>query len=178
MEKERYGGAAQREAGRRRRILLRSIITAAFLACVLFIWHNSLESAEVSAGRSGRVTEMVNEVFASLGGEPVTEHFVRKLAHFSEYGLEGVLTVLLYLAYCFRPGKFLWRMMLTGLVTAVTDELLQFFSVGRAPGFWDVCIDMAGFICGVLLMCAACLLMERACKTWVRKRREQRSLRN
>lgn len=156
------------------RYVLCSIVTAAFLACVLFIWHNSLESAEVSAGRSGKVTEIVNEVFVSLGQKPVTEHFVRKLAHFSEYGLEGVLTVLLYLAYRFRPGKFLWKMMLTGMVTAVTDELLQFFSVGRAPGFLDVCIDMAGFISGVLLMGAVCLLMGRACKTWVRKKRERR----
>lgn len=175
MEKEIYDGAKERAAGRRRRILLRSVVTAAFWVCVLFIWHNSLESAEVSAGRSGKVTEMVNGVFASLGQEPVTEHFVRKFAHFSEYGLEAVLTVLVFLAYRFTPGKFLWKMMLTGLVTAITDELLQFFSAGRAPGFWDVCIDMAGFICGVLLMCAVCLLMGKAYETWVQKKKGQKS---
>lgn len=140
-------------------VLLRCVVTAAFLACVLFIWHNSLESAEVSAGRSGKVTEMVNGVLASFGQEAVTEHFIRKLAHFSEYGLEGVLAVLLFWAYGFHRGKPLWKLLLTGLVTAVTDESIQFFSAGRAPGMGDVCIDMAGFVCGMLSVLALCRLV-------------------
>ena len=166
------------KAGRMRRILLRCVVTAAFFACVLFIWHNSLENAETSAGRSGRVTKIVNEIIESLGEEPVTEHFVRKLAHFSEYGLEGVLTVLLFWAYGFHAGRWFWKMLLTGLVTAVIDESLQFFSAGRAPGFGDVCIDMAGFVCGMLLMCVGRLLSGKACGTWVQKKNRQRSFVN
>lgn len=151
------------------------IVTAVmFLACVLFIWHNSMENAEVSAGRSGEVTEIVNEVLESLGQEPVTEHFVRKSAHFSEYGLEGVLAVLLFIAYCLKPEKRLWIIVLTGLVTAVTDESIQFFSAGRAPGLGDVCIDMAGFICGMLFMLAVYLLTGKAAKIWLQKRNRQK----
>lgn len=161
-----------------RQILLRCAVTAAFLVCVLFIWHNSLENAESSAERSGRVTEAVNEMVESLGGKPVTEHFIRKLAHFSEYGLEGVLAVLLFTVYGFHTGRRMWKVLLTGLVTAVIDESLQFFSAGRAPGFGDVCIDMAGFVCGMLLVCAARLLSGKACETWVQKKNRQRSFVN
>lgn len=136
-------------------IVMRCIVTAAFLVCVVFIWHNSMESAEVSAGRSGRMTEIVNQVLESVEKGPVTEHFVRKLAHFSEYGLEGVLTLLLFMVYCLKPAKRMRASVLTGMFTAIVDESIQFFSAGRAPGFLDVCIDMAGFICGMLFMFAA-----------------------
>lgn len=174
MKEAVYVSTGEDKAENVRRIVWRIIVTAAFLACVLFIWHNSMEDAETSAERSGKVTEIVNEIMESMGQESVTEHFVRKLAHFSEYGLEGVLAVLLFLAYGFHAGKGFWRIVLTGLVTAVTDESLQFFSFGRAPGFGDVCIDMAGFLCGMLLMCVVRLLFRKACETWVQKRNGRR----
>lgn len=166
-------------AAEKRLIVVRVIVTAAFLACVLFIWHNSMETAEVSAGRSGRVTEVVNEVLDSMGREPVTEHFVRKSAHFSEYALEGVLTVLLFVVYYLKPAKSMWASALTGLVTATVDESIQFFSAGRAPGFLDVCIDMAGFICGMLFMFAVCRLIGKApWKRWTQNRnRRKKSVR-
>ena len=178
MKEMMYKSAEADRTGGMRRIVLRFVVTAAFLACVLFIWHNSWENAEASAERSGRVTEIVNEIMESLGQESVTEHIVRKLAHFSEYGLEGVLTVLLFWAYGFHAGRWFWKMLLTGLVTAVIDESLQFFSAGRAPGFGDVCIDMAGFVCGMLLMCVGRLLSGKACGTWVQKKNRQRSFVN
>ena len=174
MKKAIYENVGDDKEKNVRRILWRIIITAAFAGCVLFIWHNSMENAEASAERSGRVTEIVNEMMESLGQEPVTEHFVRKLAHFSEYGLEGVLAVLLFSAYGFHAGKWFWKIILTGTVTAMTDESLQFFSAGRAPGLGDVCIDMAGFLCGMLLTCVVRLLFGKACETWVQRRNRRR----
>lgn len=149
----------------------RVAVTAAFVLWVLFIWHNSVETAEVSAGRSGRVTEIVNGMLNAVGQESVTEHFVRKLAHFTEYGVEGVLTVLLFVLYYLKPVKRLGLSILTGLMTATVDESIQFFSAGRAPGILDVCIDMAGYICGMLGMSAVCLLIGKApWKRWAQKR--------
>lgn len=155
MEKKRPGGWL---------LLGRGVITALFLICVLFIWHNSMESAAASSARSGRVTEVVNQVLSSLGGEGVTEHFIRKLAHFSEYGMEGVLTVLLFMIYYLKPDRRRWAVLLTGMFTAVVDESIQFFSAGRSPGIGDVCIDMIGFICGMLFV----WLAGKAVKTWFR----------
>lgn len=141
-------------------VLARIVVTLMFLACVLFIWHNSMESATQSSSRSGKVTEAINGVLASVGGGAVTEHFIRKLAHFSEYGLEGVLTVLLFMVYCLKSQKLRRAILLTGLLTAIVDESIQFFSAGRSPGVGDVCIDMAGFACGMLFMMAVCYVPE------------------
>ena len=165
-------------------VLARIVVTLMFLACVLFIWHNSMESAAQSSSRSGKVTEAINGVLASVGGGAVTEHFIRKLAHFSEYGLEGVLTVLVFMVYCLKPQeedkgaersecasrsggtnclksqKLRRAILLTGLLTAIVDESIQFFSAGRSPGAGDVCIDMAGFACGMLFMMAVCYVSE------------------
>lgn len=91
----------------------------------------------------------INDILEPAGHDVITEHFVRKLAHFLEYALEGALTVLLFVAYRFRVKKGFWAMLLIGFVTAVIDESIQFFSPGRAPGILDVCIDMQGFICGM-----------------------------
>lgn len=148
----------------------RGAVTWLFFVCVLFIWHNSMESAAASSVRSGRVTEVFNQVLSDLGGGTVTEHFVRKLAHFSEYGMEGVLTVLLFMIYYLKPGRRMWAMLLTGMFTAVVDESIQFFSAGRSPGIGDICIDMTGFICGMLFM----LLAGKAMKTWFQNRNRQR----
>lgn len=142
--------------------LWRAVVTTAFVCCVLFIWHNSMESAEVSSGRSGRVLEIVNDILEPVGREVFTEHFVRKLAHFMEYGAEGILTVLLFWAYRFGRRRGILLMLLVGLATAVIDESIQFFSPGRAPGILDVCIDMEGFICGMLFVLMLGILHDKA----------------
>lgn len=178
MKETLYENAEADKNGDVRRIVWRIIITAAFAGCVLFIWHNSMEDAKISAERSGRVTEIVNEIMESLGQESVTEHFVRKLAHFSEYGLEGVFALLLFSAYCLDCGRCFWKIVLTGLVTALVDESIQFFSAGRAPGLLDVCIDVAGFLCGMLLMYIVRLLVGKACERWVQKKNGRRSFVN
>ena len=143
-------------------IAARAVITALFLCCVLFIWHNSMESAAASSVRSGKITEVVNGFLGRSGIEAVTEHFIRKVAHFSEYGMEGVLTVLLFMVYYLKPTKS-WRIIiLTGMLTALLDELIQFFSAGRSPGIGDICIDMAGFICGMLPVLAVWYLYRKS----------------
>jgi len=156
------------------RILACIVITLLFFACILFIWHNSMEDAAESSERSGKVTEVINAILEQSGKEAVTEHFVRKLAHFSEYGMEGVLTVLLFVVYCLKLTKYRKEIVLTGLLTAVIDESIQFFSAGRAPGIGDVGIDMAGFFCGALFMAAAYRLTGKA-KTWLRNRNRKKS---
>ena len=58
-----------------------------------FIFNNSITPAAESSRQSGRVLAMVLAVLqaAGLDGAVVTEHFIRKMAHFTEYFLLGVL---------------------------------------------------------------------------------------
>ena len=64
-------------------IAFRVIFTAALLACILFIFRNSMQTGEVSSARSQAVTMLVNGFAGQvrhLG--PLSEHIIRKLAHF------------------------------------------------------------------------------------------------
>jgi VanZ family protein len=68
---------------------------------------------------------------------------LRKLAHFGEYAVLGLLLV-----------RALGRELLAvaaGVAYAATDELHQHFVRGRQAAFRDVAIDSAGVLAGLLL---------------------------
>ena len=117
---------------------------------IVFIWHNSMEVADISGMRSMRITEAVNGILWN-GKTVITEHGIRKLAHFFEYAVEGILTVLVFHVFklsCFRD----WSVgMLLGVMTALTDETIQLFSAGRDGSVGDVWIDFVGFAMGFLI---------------------------
>ena len=79
-------------------IAARVIFTFALIACIVFICSNSMQIGDVAESASGRVLLRMKKVFTRLGmpGEAnlLTEHSVRKLAHFCEYALEGFLLTL------------------------------------------------------------------------------------
>ena len=62
-------------------IAFRVIFTAALLACILFIFRNSMQTGEVSSARSQAVTTLVNGFLGKFGLGPLSEHIIRKLAH-------------------------------------------------------------------------------------------------
>ena len=71
-------------------IAFRIIFTIALVWCILFIFHNSLETSSISSARSHEVMQKINAILAHLNIGPLSEHVVRKLAHFSEFTLEGL----------------------------------------------------------------------------------------
>ena len=75
-------------------IAFRIIFTIALVWCILFIFHNSLETSSISSARSHEVMQKINAILAHLNIGPLSEHVVRKLAHFSEFTLEGFLLML------------------------------------------------------------------------------------
>ena len=83
-------------------IAFRIIFTIALVWCILFIFHNSLETSSISSARSHEVMQKINAILAHLNIGPLSEHVVRKLAHFSEFTLEGFLLMLagLYPPFC------------------------------------------------------------------------------
>lgn len=61
-----------------------------YIAYIMWIFSNSLDIAEASSAKSSIVQQILNQfLFGGNGG--LTEHVVRKMAHFSEYALAGVL---------------------------------------------------------------------------------------
>ena len=115
---------------------------------VLTIWIHSAMPASVSSNESSFVMNLIRpvlELFVGRGN--VTEHLVRKLAHFSEY---FVLSVVL----SFRKNKKFLNGLLTAFVIAFLDETIQIFSDGRSAQLTDVWLDMSGVLTANLL----CLL--------------------
>lgn len=63
-------------------ILFRVVFTAALIACIMFIFRNSLENGAQSSARSQAVMQLVNGALAKVHLGPLSEHLIRKLAHF------------------------------------------------------------------------------------------------
>ena len=120
-----------------------------FIALTLaFIWSRSMKSKAESRAESSAVMELVRpflEIFVGKGR--VTEHLVRKLAHFCEYGLLGVETTACFFLWKKQGHRWLY-LVLFGFAVASMDETIQFF-VGRGNQFSDVMLDLFGFVCGM-----------------------------
>ena len=127
------------------------IITALLLILwVAFIFSNSMDNADASTLKSGAVLALLRRILGSEGAA-LTEFIVRKTAHFTEFAIEGVLLFLVVKGYTTRPLRFLGWPLLAGLMTALTDETIQLFSLGRSSQVTDVWIDFAGVVTGTLL---------------------------
>ena len=120
---------------------------------VLFICSNSLQSGEVSGGISEQVTRIIVSLLGHVGimvrNFDLAHLIVRKLAHFSEFALLGILV-------CFANRKQplfsndLYALALF-LLVPLLDEGIQLFVPGRAGVMTDVLIDTSGYLTGWLV---------------------------
>lgn len=80
----------------------------------------------------------------------LTNHFIRKAAHFTVYALLGFCLTGLYHHQSRIPKAP--AAIVTAALYAVTDELHQSFVPGRGPMLTDVLLDTCGAVLGVLVM--------------------------
>ena len=138
------------------------VLVLLLVLTLAFIWGNSLisraESQEISRGLLAEICEALEHVGLHL--DPQNDHWLRKLAHFGEFGLLGAeLCTLLFLNRRARPQGFV-NCAFAGLAVAVTDEALQLLS-NRGSQVQDVLLDFAGFLTGLLLCGMICGVSER-----------------
>ena len=124
------------------------ILTILISVTLAVIWIHSMMPGDVSSEESGFVYELLAPFLkVLLPDEWVTEHLVRKMAHFSEYAVLGVeMMALAGLRGRVRP-QFLVNVLYSGLTVAFIDETIQIFS-GRGAMIADMWIDLAGFAVG------------------------------
>ena len=151
-------------------IVGRVAFTAALIACIWFIFSNSMAVAAVSSGSSGRVLAWMRIILRHLGhpglADRLTMHIVRKLAHFCEYTLEGFLLMLCMRVYTRRYVRHISVPMLGGVLTAMADETIQIYSPGRSSQVTDVWLDSAGVLAGILIalvFMALCRMLFHRC---------------
>ena len=159
-------------------IAWRVIFTFALIGCIVFIFSNSLQIADVSEGASGRVLGILQGILRHLGlpgaADRLTMHIVRKLAHFCEYLLEGFLLMLCLRVYTRHFLRHVSWPVLGGLLTALVDETIQLYSPGRSSQVLDVWLDFAGVLCG-LLVGLVLLVLVRACVLCYKHRNEDQT---
>lgn len=118
------------------------ILVVLILITIIFIFSNSMESVSESSDRSEGVTLLIEPFLEVLLGDGnVTNHFVRKLAHFTEFFILG--TELCILAVIWRKSLIL--PLFIGLLTALTDETIQVF-FERGSQVQDIWLDFSAVV--------------------------------
>ncbi len=154
------------------RTWVRILLTSLTLAVMLMIFLFSTENAERSDATSGHFSRVVISVlYPDYDAYPAerqktlfneVQFSVRKVAHFTEYMILGLL-MRLTLESWFGNRKNLFISSLgAGTLYACTDELHQLITDGRSGQWQDVLIDGSGVLAGVLILT---LLLE-----WLRRR--------
>ena len=161
-------------------IAARVVFTLALAGCIWFIFSNSMAVAQVSSASSGRVLRLMQAALRRLGhpalAQRLTMHLVRKLAHFSEFTLEGFLLMLCLRVYTRRFVRHVSWPMLGGMATALLDETIQLYVPGRTSSVRDVWIDFGGVIAG-LFVALLLLLIVRGLTSFHAMKKENRRLR-
>ena len=123
------------------------IISICTIVWIFIIFQFSLHEGQSSSQMSGRVVQWMSDVFRVR----FSGFFIRKLAHFSEYTILGVLSGLAVPFYK-KKNPYLWAAWLFGTGIAATDEFIQYFIPGRSGNIIDVLIDSSGVLFGVMLI--------------------------
>ena len=157
-------------------IAFRVIFTFALIACIAFIFRNSLETGAQSSVRSQELMALLNKLLGKVHLGPLSEHTIRKLAHFAEFTMEGFLLMLCLRVYTAHFVRHMSWPLLGGMTTALMDETIQRFIPNRTSSVTDVWIDMAGVVCG-MFVALIILLIVRLVTAFYTIKKENRELR-
>ncbi|MBQ6153177.1 MAG: VanZ family protein [Ruminococcus sp.] len=120
---------------------------------ITFIFYQSSMDADASSVESGSLLEMINGFLSSLGISPfVSDHLIRKAAHFSEYFILGTLLFASMKVWLSKDVLILTYPAGAGLLVALSDEFIQTFSNGRSSEFKDVLLDLAGVLTAIVAL--------------------------
>lgn len=123
------------------------------IACLTFIWGNSLVSGADSGNMSGRLLQWIN-TFLRLdpSGAQQLHWFIRKGAHFTEFACLGLLLTWLFGMTGEKKGHLFCMPLLCGMMAACMDETIQVFTPDRGPSPIDIWIDTCGVAAGIVIL--------------------------
>ena len=132
-----------------KKAILRIILIILILLWMSLIFSFSAQDGGESSGLSRKIALLFTQDEAKI---EIIIPWIRKLAHFSEYALGGILTMSLMLT--FEKVKNRWKAVASSLFCiayAGIDEFHQLYVPGRSGMLRDVYIDSLGVIFGVLV---------------------------
>lgn len=125
--------------------------------CMTILWVGvifsfSLQSGEESGALSGGIVSWIVETFSltKFMDEDTIHFLIRKTAHFTEYFILGIFSILTLLQTKF-PKKAVVAIFFC-IIIASFDETIQLFVGGRAGQLMDVVLDSTGSFCGIIFL--------------------------
>lgn len=122
-------------------------------ACFVgIIFYNSSLPLRQSSQLSGWVTALTQLLaqYLDIRLTGDVEHHIRKLAHFCEFALLGLLLCHSFSALGVSNRTATGYILFLALFAAVLDEYIQSFSPGRGSRVKDVLLDFSGVFCAWL----------------------------
>ena len=122
-----------------------NIILIIIWLIVIFIMSSF--NADTSSKQSGFIVGLISKLF-NINNLDLLSLIVRKLAHFMEYFILGILVY----NFIININIKLYYGIIFCLLYAISDEIHQIFVSGRVFQLRDVLIDFIGVICGMFLL--------------------------
>ncbi len=139
-------------------------------ACFFIL--NSLANADMSSSESGRIVEfLVRHFFKGASPQDVVTLtiIVRKLAHFTEFAaFFSFFNCLMYSLTRYKNKALIFVSLFMGVFAPLIDETVQYLSPGRTSMVYDIWIDFAGCVFGMII---STLIYRFASSRYSRKRR-------
>jgi len=130
------------------------ILGILIVAWLCLIWGHSLQPAVVSAGESAKWLQIICKICPFITNDDNGMFIVRKAAHFTEYGVLGVLLALEMAQFVRGWFRRFVEPLLLALSVAFIDETIQLFVVGRSGEVRDMWIDVAGAALAIVITLA------------------------
>ncbi len=139
-------------------MIKKTILTTITIIWMIIIFLFSNQSASISSNNSHSIIKnTIVRVYKLFNSNPSEEEIsniikkydypIRKLAHFLEYFILGLLIFLTLKTYKINN---IYIMILICFIYACTDEFHQLFIIGRSGNFKDILLDSTGSICSIL----------------------------
>lgn len=122
---------------------------------MIFIFVMSSFDATSSSNQSNFIVDIITSII-NIKDIGLLSLIIRKLAHFTEYFILGILVI----NFITRYDKKIIIAILLCIISAPSDEIHQIFVPGRSCQITDIMIDSLGPIMGIYL----CKLITKKCK--------------
>lgn len=142
-----------------------SLLLLLTMSCIIFSF--SMQIADVSNNQSGFIVNLVLTIFVPLFGNifsvDTLTHIVRKTAHFAEYSLLGILGANANRAW--KDSKYSNLFYIYGILNAILDETIQYFTPGRSCQISDMILDSCGYLFGYIFLLLCIYMIKKYAKS-------------
>lgn len=135
-----------------RKKLQKFLAWLALLVWLGVIFYFSHQSGDASMQLSDGFLDSFESLFQNFLDYHTLSYIIRKIAHFTEYFILGLLIYHLVKQYrVISKTEIIW-MILFCVIYAMSDEFHQVFIGGRSPKVFDVIIDSLGSSLSILIL--------------------------